>query len=334
MGDVTNDGCSDLLVGAPGNDTVVTDGGAVYLYLGQPNSFLGPSWLWYGTDASGKLGSALTIAGDMNADGFGDVILGAPYAGGSGKIYGIHGGCNGLAEPGTGLLRRPRQFRADGTTSIALLGASDRTTSLVMGANGRSAMGRDRVQTQFQIAPAGVAFTGPTLVGGTFDTGAPVAGQGSTVYATATASGLAPQSPYHWRIRFKGRSPYFPHTAWCLMPGNGGKETDVRTGAALTSIAGGARVGSALRFARVGPNPCGDEVTLSFILPEAGPVRLALFDINGRRVKTLLESSADAGMQSARWDMRNTAGARVPAGVYLARLEQGARSVALKLIVR
>lgn len=334
VGDVTEDGACDLIVGAPGSDALVTDGGAAYLYLGLPNSFIGPVWTVYGTEASGKFGSSLCITGDLNGDGFGDVFVGSPYAGNVGQIRAYYGGCGGLVEYISGQIRLPRQFRADGITSFSLLGASDQATSLIMGADARSAMGRDRVQAQVQIAPVGTTFAGPAIAGGTFDTGVPVVGPGSAVYLTVAASGLAPQSPYHWRMRFKSRSPYFPHTPWNSPPGNGRQETDARTGADQTSVAGGGTIASSLRFSRVGPNPSRDRTTLDFFLPAAAPARLALYDVAGRRVRTLLDRDVAAGPRSVEWDLRDGGGTRVPAGIYLARLEQGDRTAVAKLAVR
>ena len=66
------------------------------------------------------------------------------------------------------------------------------------------------------------------------------------------------------------------------------------------------------------PNPgIGDaERVLTFVLPVDGRVRAELFDIGGRRVRTLIDGPLTAGRQETRW---STAG--LAAGVYLVRLE-------------
>ncbi len=61
---------------------------------------------------------------------------------------------------------------------------------------------------------------------------------------------------------------------------------------------------------------------------------LTVYDVDGRRVATLVDGSLGAGVQSARWDGLSASGSRVPAGVYLARLEEGGRNAAAKLVVR
>ena len=88
-GDVDHDGYADILVGAP-NFTCEDDlsqAGAAYLFLG---SRAGPSlaydWVSYGEEAYAAYGHALHTAGDVNADGFADVIIGSPFLGTNGDI--------------------------------------------------------------------------------------------------------------------------------------------------------------------------------------------------------------------------------------------------------
>lgn len=73
-GDVNGDGFSDLLVGTYSSDHA-------YLYLGSANGpAIRPSAILSGPAAS-NFGLSVSSAGDVNADGYGDVIIGAPVAG-------------------------------------------------------------------------------------------------------------------------------------------------------------------------------------------------------------------------------------------------------------
>ena len=77
-GDVNGDGYADVLVGAPSFDGVVTDEGRVSLFLGGASGLAAmPAWLTSG-QALSNYGSSVASAGDVNGDGFSDVVLGAP----------------------------------------------------------------------------------------------------------------------------------------------------------------------------------------------------------------------------------------------------------------
>jgi hypothetical protein len=52
-------------------------------------------------------------------------------------------------------------------------------------------------------------------------------------------------------------------------------------------------------------------------------VRLVVYDLLGRSGRTLLEGPLVPGVHEVVWDGRSDAGARLPAGVYLLRLETG-----------
>ena len=78
-GDVNGDGYADIIVGAPYYDSTYTDEGAAFIFQGSAN---GPSlgadfWVRSGK-ADARLGWAVSSAGDVNGDGYSDIIVGAP----------------------------------------------------------------------------------------------------------------------------------------------------------------------------------------------------------------------------------------------------------------
>ena len=76
-----------------------------------------------------------------------------------------------------------------------------------------------------------------------------------------------------------------------------------------------------LALRHVAPNPAGSAAWLEFAMGTAGRVRLALYDVRGRRVRTLVDEARAAGVHRESWDGRDDRGAREGAGIYLARVE-------------
>ena len=81
------------------------------------------------------------------------------------------------------------------------------------------------------------------------------------------------------------------------------------------------------------PNPFRARTTLEFTLPERGDVRLVVYDVLGRRVRTLVDQSYDAGRHVVRWDGRNDTGQAVASGIYLGRLEVGDQRHVQRLVL-
>lgn len=69
------------------------------------------------------------------------------------------------------------------------------------------------------------------------------------------------------------------------------------------------------------PNPFNPSTTISYQIPEAGRVRLRLYDMLGQLVTTLVDREVAAGKHSVVWDGRNERGEFVATGVYLYRME-------------
>jgi hypothetical protein len=93
LGDVNADGIADILVGAPNADVgPLVDAGSIRLVFGQPGLLSGSGTLrvldYLGDAAQGFAGKAVSPAGDMNGDGIGDFLIGAPDADASGTDSG------------------------------------------------------------------------------------------------------------------------------------------------------------------------------------------------------------------------------------------------------
>ncbi|MBN2098473.1 MAG: FG-GAP repeat protein, partial [Dehalococcoidia bacterium] len=76
-GDVNGDGYDDVIISAPRYGASFYEG-RVYVYLGSAAGLgSSPSWTVDGTETLGEFGSSVGSAGDVNGDGYADVIVGA-----------------------------------------------------------------------------------------------------------------------------------------------------------------------------------------------------------------------------------------------------------------
>jgi acid phosphatase len=87
-----------------------------------------------------------------------------------------------------------------------------------------------------------------------------------------------------------------------------------------------------LSLGRASPNPFRGSVSLSLTLPFEQQVRAEVFDLAGRRVKTLLDGSRN-GLLRLSWDGSLDLGGAAPAGVYLLRVRVGDTGFDRKLVM-
>lgn len=82
------------------------------------------------------------------------------------------------------------------------------------------------------------------------------------------------------------------------------------------------------------PNPFSEVTTIRYSLPSADKVRLRIYDVSGRVVKTLVSAGQQpAGEHSARWKGDNDAGAAVASGIYFYRIEAGAYTETRRMVL-
>ena len=81
------------------------------------------------------------------------------------------------------------------------------------------------------------------------------------------------------------------------------------------------------------PNPFNPQTVVSFDLAEAGAVRLQVYGIDGRLIRTLADGPLTAGRHERTWNGRDEDGRRVGSGVYLARLTTSAGSSVGRMVL-
>jgi FlgD Ig-like domain len=72
------------------------------------------------------------------------------------------------------------------------------------------------------------------------------------------------------------------------------------------------------------PNPFNPATTIRYDVPAgAANVEIAVFDVTGRRVRTLVEGVLPAGQHSVTWDGHDDRGATATSGIYFCRMSAG-----------
>jgi len=255
---VNGDGYSDIIVGAYLFDNTLSDEGRAYVYLGSASG-LNSTVAWTATSNQqyAKFGSSVSSAGDVNGDGYSDIIVGAPlYKDGQtneGKVY-VY-----LGNDGPGFSMTPGQFRSDGITPICLYLTSDSGNAITVKLRAHSPMGRTKIRLQWQFCSLWVPFgLGPvsslSVTGESsdwIDTG------DGTTMISETVTGLQLNTPYHWRVRLLYDSVCgFGQivSPWYSIQNKGWNDVEFRTSGPSYTVSGTVTDGSA-------PIP---DVTLTF----------------------------------------------------------------------
>jgi hypothetical protein len=103
--------------------------------------------------------------------------------------------------------------------------------------------------------------------------------------------------------------------------------------AGLIEVPGPTGLPQELSFSGPVQNPAVGGARLAFALPAATEVRLALFDVQGRRVRELADRRFEAGEHNLDWDGCADGGRRLGAGIYWAVLEAEGRRLTRRVVL-
>ncbi len=170
-GDVNGDGYSDILIGAYEYTNNFNDEGAAFVYHGSstgPTANGTPSnanWVAYGGPLSGQLGYSVSSAGDVNGDGYSDVIIGVPlFDNGQldeGKVFAYYGNF------GNGLSSLIQQWKPNTFNVVASGGLSGTNNRFRIKIIGKSSYGRTDGTFVYEYAVNGSPFSGSIITNST-----------------------------------------------------------------------------------------------------------------------------------------------------------------------
>jgi hypothetical protein len=110
-----------------------------------------------------------------------------------------------------------------------------------------------------------------------------------------------------------------------------GAVIDFNEAARVATVAAGLPVRNDLR--QNFPNPFNPTTTIAYDLASGEAVTLAIYDVQGKRVRELVNGRQPAGRHRVEWDGRDGRGQRVASGVYFYRLEAGAYTSTKKMVL-
>ncbi len=163
-GDANGDGYSDLIIGSPFYSNGEANEGVAFVYYGSATGIIGASMV-ESNQANAQMGYSVASAGDVNGDGYSDVIVGARfYDNGQtdeGAAFVYHGN-----SPGTNKRNNLRLYNQDLITPISHFNITE-PNLFGAGLFAKSPLGRVKGKLVWEVKAQGVAFSGNPITNST-----------------------------------------------------------------------------------------------------------------------------------------------------------------------
>ncbi len=358
-GDVNGDRYSDLIVGAYG--TYVTPigdlAGRVYIYIGGPNFDTIPDVILNGghNNDPEAFGRTLSGLGDVNNDGFFDIIVGAMnYGGDRGRIYVYYGGNpmdsiydismigegagHSIGEFGVDLIRNQQTYDY-AITSTPILGGGRGKVYVLFGGNPMDSIPDVCMVGRTSLSKLGMSISTAGFVSGLLSegiiAGAPIEySQKGTAYfwqggvsidsvPEAWISGVIQYDGIGWHVASAGDVDgdgideiMVCNSASPIEPSRKKVWVCKYTGVGIEEVRGRRQEA---RNLKIYPNPVRSVLRVSC---PWSVKEMKIYDVTGKIVKTFdkVDSRQNTEYREIRWDLRNENNRKVANGIYFVEL--------------
>ncbi len=203
-GDVNGDGYSDIIIGSSNYDKTLLDEGSAFLYLGSNSGLSATSnWSAESNQISAYFGTSVSSAGDVNGDGYSDVVIGAsfydsgPADDGAAFVY--------YGNNGTGVKSTVQQFKPGSANVVSSGGLTGANGQVRFNTFGKCSYGRADGKIVYEYKDNGTPFSGVTITNSTSSSGTgTVTDLGTSITGVQLnndISGLNSSKEYKWRSR-------------------------------------------------------------------------------------------------------------------------------------
>ena len=199
-GDVNSDGFADVIVGAFFYGNGQDGEGAAFVYFGGAGAFSisHPMPSSNPTQGAAQMGYSVAGAGDVNGDGYADVIVGANFYDNGQNAEGAAFVYFGTAR---GRLVLASQYRGNDPKPVQPWGLSQQTDGFVVKMNATSPRGRERARLQVEACPNGTSFGSLLCDQFTAANWTEIGANEQGSMLSLSTTGLAEGGLYHWRAR-------------------------------------------------------------------------------------------------------------------------------------
>jgi hypothetical protein len=324
-GDVNNDGYDDVIIGAPYYDNGEIDEGRIYVYLGGPLGLAAtPALIIEANQVGATMGFGVAAAGDVDNDGYAEIIFGAP-------LYD-----NGESNEGVAFVYKLVQPMVQATIDID-------PNTLNLKSNGKWVTCYIELPAGYDVEDidkASVALTsindsviepplfrtGPTGIGDYDWDSIPDLMVKFDRQTLIEELELIIVPPVDIRLTIKGTlidETQFEGTdvIHVIRPGSNNQNAGSNTSS------------SGCYISNVWPNPCISTAFINCMLNEDTYVDLKIYDVNGRLIKVLVGDYMEADEYELCWDGKDTRGNDVKNGVYFCKMTAGGVTSTKKLLI-